>query len=155
MLIYFGADHKGFEMKEQLKSFVNDLGYEIYDAGNDSYDENDDYTDFAAAVAQGVGRETEGSKGVLICGSGAGMVVTANKFSGVRATLGVSADQVYEAKRDDDINVLCIAANFTSDEEAKEMVKNLIEIEFAENERHVRRLKKIGEIEEQNFVPRY
>ncbi|MBS3903018.1 MAG: RpiB/LacA/LacB family sugar-phosphate isomerase, partial [Anaplasmataceae bacterium] len=69
MLIYFGADHRGFELKEQLKNYVNDLGYEIYDAGNDRYDEGDDYTEFAAAVGQGVGRDPEGSKGVLVCGS--------------------------------------------------------------------------------------
>jgi len=155
MLIYFGADHKGFELKEHLKKYVNDLGYETYDVGNDSYDEKDDYTDFAAAVGQGVGRDSADARGVLICGSGAGMVVTVNKFQGVRGSLAVNADQVYDARREDDINVLCIASNFTDEKQAEEMVKNMLQTEFDDQEKRVRRLNKITEIEEQNFVPRY
>ena len=84
MIIYLGADHKGFKLKEYLKNSLKEKGYEIVDLGNDSYDENDDYPDFASAVAQRVSVDYEQSRGILSCGSGVGVDVVANKFKNVR-----------------------------------------------------------------------
>ena len=76
MLIYIGADHQGFKLKDALKKFLKERGYEIIDVGNDKYDENDDYPDFAALVARQVAQDIFTRKGVLICGSGAGVGAT-------------------------------------------------------------------------------
>lgn len=150
MVIYFGADHRGFNLKEILKNFLKEQGYEVLDLGNDHYDETDDYPDFAAKVANKVSWDPESSRGVVICGSGAGVDVTANKFPRVRATLGLIPDQVYDARHDDDVNVLSIAARFTSEEEAKKMVRVFVETPFGDEEKYRRRLEKISAVEIEN-----
>ncbi len=146
MKVYFGADHRGFNLKETLKKQAGG-NFEVVDLGNKVYDEGDDYPDFAALVAGRVGYDPINSRGVLICGSGAGVDVTANKFAGVRSVLGISSEQVKAARSDDDVNVLSIAANFTKDEEASAMLKVFLETEFSGEERYKRRIKKISEIE--------
>ena len=149
MVIYIGADHKGFKLKEFIRDFLKGKGYEVADLGSLRYDENDDYVDFAKEVAQKVGLSGDDSRGILICGSGAGMDIAANKFRKVRSTLAVSADQVYDARHDDNINVLSIAAGFTSESDAQKIVNTFIETPFDGEERHQRRLDKITQIEQQ------
>ena len=148
MIIYFGADHRGFSLKEFLKSQAQDQGYETLDCGNSQYDESDDYPDFARAVAEKVGKNPDGSRGILICGSGVGMDIAANKFPGVRAGLALSSDQIYDARRDDDINILAVPADFVSQEDAGKILKIFLETKFKSEERHRRRLGKIAEIED-------
>ncbi|MBI4122258.1 MAG: RpiB/LacA/LacB family sugar-phosphate isomerase [Parcubacteria group bacterium] len=147
MVIYIGADHRGFKLKANLIEFLRNEGYEVIDAGNKSYDEKDDYTDFAAAVAKEVSKDPERNRGIVICGSGAGVDVTANKFKGVRSTLALSPDQVYDARHDDDINVLSIASNFTSEADALRAAQVFLTTSFAGEERHRRRIEKINQIE--------
>lgn len=147
MIIYFGADHRGYALKEHLKEAVRDTGYEIYDVGNTVYDEADDYPDFAAEVAKKVSRDPEGSRGIVICGSGAGMEIVANKFPNVRAALGLTTDQVFDARSDDDINVLSFAADFVAKPDAQKMVQVFLGTPRSDEERHRRRLEKISEIE--------
>lgn len=147
MIIYFGSDHRGFELKEFLKEAVQGQGYEMYDLGNTVYDEKDDYPDFAAAVAKKVSLDPEGSRGILLCGSGAGVDVVANKFPNVRSTLALSTDQVFDARHDDDINVLSFAADFTAKPDAQKMVQLFLTTPFGNEERHQKRLDKISEIE--------
>ncbi len=79
MLIFIGADHRGFQLKESLKKYLEDSGYEVIDVGNDHYDENDDYPDFAAKAAKAVREDPANRRGILICGSGVGVDVVANK----------------------------------------------------------------------------
>lgn len=119
MVIYLGSDHRGFKLKEAMSGFLKEKGYEVVDFGNSAYDESDDYVDFAKLVAQKVGLNSEVSRGILFCGSGAGMDMAANKFRKVRSVLAVSSDQIYAARHDDDANVLSIAANFTGEEDSK------------------------------------
>ena len=152
MVIYFGADHRGFNLKERLKKFLQNQGYEVVDVGNEIYDETDDYPDFAVEVGKRVSLDPEKSKGVLICGSGVGMDVTVNKFPRVRSALAISSDQIYDARRDDDVNVLTIAANFTNEDEAEKMLKTFIETDFSKEERHRRRLSKLTNVEIQNEI---
>ena len=152
MVVYFGADHRGFNLKERLKGFLHDQGYEVVDVGNDRYDEKDDYPDFAVEVGKRVSLDPEKARGVLICGSGVGMDVTVNKFPRVRSALAISSDQVYDARRDDNVNVLTIAANFTSQEEAEKMVKTFIGTDFSREERHERRLSKLANVEIKNEI---
>ena len=152
MVIYFGADHGGFNLKEHLKKFLHDQGYEVVDVGNEVYDEVDDYPDFAVEVGKRVSLDPEKARGVLICKSGVGMDVTVNKFPRVRSALAISSDQIYDARRDDDVNVLTIAANFINEDEALKMLKTFIETDFSREERHKRRLTKLTNVEIQNEI---
>jgi ribose 5-phosphate isomerase B len=150
MVIYFGADHGGFELKERLKNFVKGLGYEISDMGNAVMDPADDYPDFAALVAAKVAAEQGNAKGILVCRSGAGVDIVANKFKGVRSVLGVTPDQVYDAVHDDDTNVLSLDSGFLQPEDAEKMVRVFMQTQFGTDERYKRRLDKIKEIEKKN-----
>ena len=95
-MIYLGADHRGFRLKEEIKKFLAEKNYQFEDMGNLAYDPNDDYTDFAKLVAKKVSEKPEENKGILICGSGVGVDIVANKFKGVRSAL---ADDVQTAKQ--------------------------------------------------------
>ncbi len=153
MIIYIGADHRGFELKESLKVFLKDKGYQIIDLGNDHYDGDDDYPDFAEAVARKVSLNYDNARGVLICGSGVGVDVVANKFRNVRSALVANPDQAYDARNDDDANILSLGANYLNKEEAEKIVFTWIGTPFAGEERHKRRLEKIRNLELKVFHP--
>jgi ribose 5-phosphate isomerase B len=150
MLIYIGADHRGFQLKEVLKKKLSEWGYEINDVGNSQLDENDDYPDFAEKVAREISQEPFARKGVLICGSGVGVDVVANKFKRVRSSLVSSADQAFSARHDDDANVLCLPADFISQEEAEKILGIWVQTPFSEEPQHRKRLAKISDIEMKN-----
>ncbi|HLE49015.1 MAG TPA: RpiB/LacA/LacB family sugar-phosphate isomerase [Patescibacteria group bacterium] len=153
MKIYIGSDHRGYYLKEKIAKWLFEWGYEFTDLGASSYDEKDDYTKYASEVASIVGdrdRDREEVRGILLCGSGVGVDVTANKFDGVRASIGIDPDQVREGREDDDMNVLVIAADHTSEHDVKEMIKGFLETKFDEKARHVRRLNEIEKIEANN-----
>jgi len=147
MIIYIGSDHQGFKTKELLREFLKDKGYGVVDVGNLQYDEQDDYPDYAEAVARRVSRDTDNSRGVLVCGSGVGVSIVANKFKNIRAALIFSPDHAFDAKNDDDINILAIAAKYTDPTVAKKILVAWLETPFSGEEKHRRRLQKISEIE--------
>jgi len=148
MIIYLGADHRGFELKEVIKGFLIEKGYaEVFDLGNKVRDENDDYVDFAIAVGREISKNPAGSRGILLCGSGAGMDFVVNKFAGVRSVLAISSDQIFDARRDDDVNVLSISADATDPDEVKKFVQIFLSTPFSREERHLRRLEKLSELE--------
>ncbi len=149
MKIYIGADHRGYELKEKIKRWINEWGYELEDVGAHKHDQNDDYTLYAEKVGVVVSKENE-SKGILLCGSGVGVDVVSNKFDGVRASIGKSMEQVKAGRHDDDMNVLVIAADYTKENEAKEMLKAFFETKFDQKQRHKRRLTEIARIEANN-----
>jgi len=149
MKIYLGADHRGFALKEKIAKWLFEWKYNFFDVGAESLDLKDDYTKYASEVASLVA-ETKQSKGVILCGSGVGVEVVANKFDGVRAAIGKSAAQVEAGRNDDDMNILVIAADYTKEEEAKEMLKSFLETDFAGEERYKRRLQDIEKIEANN-----
>lgn len=148
-MIYLGADHRGYFLKEKVKIWLKGLGFDFSDLGAYEYDPTDDYPAFAQKVASLVSKE-KGALGILICGSGVGVEVVANKFDGVRAGIGKSPLQVKAARKDDDMNILVLAADFTNDKEAKEMVKIFLMTKFDEEQRHKRRLEEIEKIEANN-----
>lgn len=151
MKIFLGADHRGFELKEKLKEWLLTKGYEVHDLGAYRLDPADDYPDFAVAVAEKVSEDAAANRGVLLCGSGVGMDVAANKVRGVRATVVWSTDAAEHARSRDNANVVSLAADWTPPDMAREIVRVFLETEFGQAERDVRRLKKIAEIEEKNF----
>ncbi len=148
MVIYIGADHRGFELKEHLKNFLKAKGYQVVDAGAGSYDKDDDYPDFASAVARKVSLDYENARGILICASGVGVDVVANKFRNVRSALVMTPDQAFDSRNDDDANVLSLAAEYVKPGEAEKIVTVWIETPFAsDEERFKRRLDKISRLE--------
>lgn len=148
MNIYIGADHRGFELKSRLEAELKNQGYTVIDVGDEKLIAEDDYTDFARAVAENVAQDTVNRRGIVICGSGFGVDIAANKVKGIRAALAMSPDHISQGRHDDDVNVLAIAADFIGADDASKMVKVFLATPFAKEERYVRRLKKIGDIEE-------
>jgi ribose 5-phosphate isomerase B len=149
MKIFIGADHRGFALKEKISQWLFDMEIACQDVGAHTLDTGDDYTKYAESVASRVVK-TEGSRGVLLCGSGVGVEVVANKYDGVRAAIGKGVLQVEAGRSHDDMNVLVIAADFTSEKEAKAMLIAFLETKFSEKERYERRLQEIEKIEEKN-----
>lgn len=150
MVIYFGSDHGGFELKKRLMAFVKGLGYETADLGNTELDPADDYPDYALAVAEAVAKDPGNAKGILLCRSGDGIAIAANKVRGVRAVRGSSPDQVFDSRDHLDSNALSVSGDDTPPEEAENLVRIFLETPFSKGERHVRRLKKIQDIESRN-----
>lgn len=150
MKVYLGADHRGYKLKEKIFQWLVDGGeYIVEDYGAYEYIPDDDYTFYAEKVASVVADDNQ-SFGILFCGSGVGVEVAANKFDGIRAAIGKEADQVEAGRCDDDMNLLVIAADFTSENEAKKMIKVFLETKFDGEERHIRRLEDIKRIEANN-----
>lgn len=148
MIIYLGADHQGFQLKEAIKSFLKDKGYQIEDVGAPRYDEQDDYPVFAAEVGERVSDDYENGRGILVCGSGVGMSVVANKFKHVRAGLVATPDQAFDSRNDDDANVLVLAANYTTSDAARKILVTWLETPFSREERYQRRIAEIDRVEE-------
>lgn len=149
MKIFIGADHRGYKHKEKIMKWLFEMEFPYQDMGAYSFDEDDDFTKYAEQVASLVA-STEGARGVLLCGSGVGVEIMANKFDGIRAALGKNVLQVEKGRSDDDMNVLVIAADFTSEKEAKAMLIAFLETKFSGKARFERRLLEIKEIEANN-----
>ena len=149
MKVYVGADHRGFHLKEKIVKWLFEKGYRFVDVGAVNLDIKDDYTKYASLVASLVAKE-KGSKGILLCGSGVGVDVMANKFDGIRSSIGKSEAQVKAGRCDDNMNVLVIAADFTKEDEAKGLTKAFLNTAFDEKARHKRRLLEIEKIEDNN-----
>lgn len=147
MVIYIGADHRGFNFKEQLKQFLQGEGWSVIDLGAKELVADDDYVEYAKAVAEKVSADPLQGRGVLICGSGVGMDVVANRFSGVRASLSLSPDHALASRNDDDTNILVLAADFMDPETAKKTISVWLQTPFSGEERHKRRLEKIRAID--------
>ncbi|MFH1938357.1 MAG: ribose 5-phosphate isomerase B [Patescibacteria group bacterium] len=144
-MIYLGADHAGFHLKEELKKYLKELGYEYEDLGNQEIDLQDDYPDFALKVAEKVVETKE--KGILICSTGLGMCLAANKVKGARAVVVWDEFTAIQSREHNNANILCLAGKVLDLETAKKIVRVWLETEFSGEERHVRRLRKIEEIE--------
>lgn len=147
MTIYMGADHRGFDLKEQLKKHLLDSGYDVIDGGNIVEDKSDNYPQFAEAIAREVSGDTMNRKGILVCGSGAGMCIAANKFPGIRASLSFTPDHASAIKEEDDVNILCLAADFLDLETAKKITAVWLQTPFVGEDRYRDRIEDIRQIE--------
>lgn len=151
MKIFLGADHRGFELKEKLKEWLATKGHEVHDLGAHRLKPDDDYPDFAISVAEKVAPDPENHRGILLCGSGVGMDVVANKVRGIRASVAWSVDAAAHARSHNDANIISIPADWTPPEAAAEIVRAFLETPFSGEGRHIRRIEKIAKIEERNF----
>lgn len=143
--IYVGTDHAGFELKQKLVSFLEELGHEVEDFGAHEYDKDDDYPDFIIPVACAVSKDTD-SRGIILGGSGQGEAMAANRISGVRAAVyyGGDLELIKLSREHNNANILSLGARFLNEAEAKEAVRLWLETPFSKDERHIRRIKKIG-----------
>ena len=148
MNIVIGSDHAGFELKEHVNQFLTALGHQVLDVGTHDT-ASVDYPDFAAAVASPI-LDGRVNRGILICGSGVGASVAANKFRGIRAGLCHDTYSAHQGVEHDDMNVLVLGARVIGEEMAKELIRAYVHANFSGEERHVRRLAKIHAIEEAN-----
>jgi len=144
-MIYLGADHGGFTFKEKIKEFLDELKVEYSDLGNLKFQGDDDFVDYAVAVAKKVAETNQ--KGILVCTNGEGMCIAANKIKGIRAVSPTSKKAAQQSREHLDANVLCIGEHVVSFREAKKIIKTWLETEFFNKEKYVRRLKKIEDIE--------
>lgn len=149
MKVYLATDHAGFELKEKIKDFLIKEGLEVKDFGAETLDPEDDYPDFISKAAEAVSTDPE-SKAIILGGSGQGEAMVANKFSNVRAAVYYGKlEQMPELTRQhNDSNILSLGARFLNETEAIEAVKLFLQTPFSNEERHIRRIKKIDELEQ-------
>lgn len=147
MKVYIGADHGGYKLKEKLKNEFGGEDFQLVDMGAKILKQEDDYPEFAKKVCLKV-REEEDSFGVLICRSGIGMSIAANKMSGIRAGLCTNMGQTVKCRAHNNCNILVLAADFTEDSKAVGFMRTFLAGSFSEEERHKRRIKKAEALKE-------
>ena len=143
-VVYVGADHRGFNLKNKITLGLREKGWVVTDLSK-NFDPEDDYPDISIEVAQKVVKEK--ALGILICGSGAGITISANKVDGARAAMAMNKKQARKIREDDDVNILCLSADFISDDDNLEIVTEFLEAIFMTEERFIRRINKIKKYE--------
>ena len=144
MKIAIGSDHAGYDLKEKVKKFLKARKYEVEDFGTNS-NESVDYPDFAKRVSEAVLGGCD--FGILICGSGIGMSMAANKFPGIRAAFCMSPELAKMSREHNNANILTLGARFVDEGTAEKIVQAFLKTKFTEEERHMRRIKKMGMLE--------
>jgi ribose 5-phosphate isomerase B len=144
MRISIGADHRGYALKQQLVPWLRSLGHEVEDEGTAQTD-SADYPDYAARVARKVSHG-QADRGVLVCGTGVGMCITANKVRGVRATTVADEEVARLSRQHNDVNVICLSGSRLDEASAQRVVQTWLQTPF-EGGRHARRVEKIAELE--------
>jgi RpiB/LacA/LacB family sugar-phosphate isomerase len=146
-MIYIGADHGGYKMKEGLKQFLTKKKLGFVDVGAKKLKVGDDYPDYAKLVGRKVSQNPERNLGILICRSGQGVCIVANKFKNVRAALVWNTKEAKMSRTDDMTNVLCLPSDYISQTEAEKIVAMWLKTPYSKLARHVRRVKKISALE--------
>lgn len=146
MTIFLGADHRGFELKNQILNWLKTSGYQVEDCGAHEMVLRDDYVDYAEKVARSVATDA-GNRGLVFCGSGAGVDISSNKIKGIRCSIGFNIEQVKAARRDDNLNVLAIASDFTFFDDAKTLIETFLQTAYDPTDNHARRIEKIKSLE--------
>lgn len=149
MKVALGCDHAGFALKDTVAEQIKRLGHEVLDCGTFSA-QSTDYPDYAEKVARAVATQ-EAQRGILICGSGVGVCIAANKVKGVRASICHDAYSAQQAVEHDGLNVLCLGARIIGPATAEELVTRFLGATFSNGERHLRRLNKVLTLEKNNF----
>lgn len=146
MTIFIGSDHNGYDLKEKIEAYLRDRGYKVVDKGNERMDPTDDFPLYGARIASEV-LAKEGSLGIVLCGSGQGVCIAANRYKGIRAALAWNEQEARAARNDDDANILCLPAReMTVFADAQKVVDVFLETPFAGATRFVRRIKQLDEL---------
>jgi len=147
MKIYIGTDHKGVNVLNDISKYLNENSIDVVESKIEHSD-TDDYVDFAKDVCENV-LKNKNSFGILICGTGIGMSIAANKIKGIRAARCVTNEDAYLTRTDNNSNVLCLSYKINT-ESLKEIINTFITTPFSSEERHIRRVNKIKELEDEN-----
>ncbi len=147
MKIFIGADHNGYQLRNSLVAYLRRAGYDVNDEGDTKLEPEDDYPIFAAKVVNDIlASDDPDARGILICGSGQGMCMAANRYKGIRAAMGYNRNSVLASRTDDDANVLCLAADDLDKSKANVLIETFLNTKFAGAPRFVRRLRQLDEI---------
>jgi ribose 5-phosphate isomerase B len=147
MTVFLGADHQGFDYKQQVAEFLRRLGHDVVDEGDAKRDPEDDFPQFAGRTVNALlASKDSAARGILICGSGQGMCMAANRFKGIRASLCWNVAEARSARNDDDSNVLCLSANQLSLKDAEAIISTWLTTPFAGADRFVRRIKELDNL---------
>lgn len=148
MKIYIGADHNGFERKKELSDYLQKNGYEVVDEGDVSMTPEDDFPQFAGRVVQAMRGDNDPSmaRGILICGSGQGMCMAANRFKGIRAALAYDQEEARTARNDDDSNILCLSSRTMDFDQSISVLHTWLMTPFAGANRFKRRIQELDEL---------
>jgi ribose 5-phosphate isomerase B len=144
MQIYIGSDYRGFNKKQVLIDYLKELGIKVDDLGAHEYKEGDDFNDPAIAVAKAILKNPD-SFGILLCGSAHGVTMQANRFKGIRAAHCDTPESAVLARTHENSNVLCLSAQFKTDEEVKAITRTFLDTEFENLERRIRRIKRLDD----------
>lgn len=146
MKIYIGADHRGFRHKQSLVEHLKRAGYDVEDEGNKALDPDDDFPEFAGRVVTAVKTSKDNDpRGILLCGSGQGMAIAANRHKNIYACVAWDKQSARESRHDDNTNILCLPASSLKTDEINQITETWLDTPFAAAARFVRRLKKIDE----------
>jgi ribose 5-phosphate isomerase B len=143
MTIFIGADHRGFDLKNQIIEFLQEKNIRVEDMGNFEKAPLDDYVDYAKKVAQAVLQNPSEFLGIVVCGSGVGVAIAANRYKGIRCALGFETDQVKHARENDHINVLSLPAEYINLEQAKQLIEAFMAAQPKNEEKYLRRSNKL------------
>ena len=150
MRIYLGADHRGFELKEIVKEWLAQNEYEVEDTGDFVFNPDDDYVDYALKVAESIEGNGETSRGILLCGSGHGVEMVANRFPHVKAVLGFNDEVTVQGRQHEDANILVIPADWVNEVEVIERVRLFLETEKLADARYERRRIRVANLQIRN-----
>lgn len=146
MKIYLASDHAGFDLKEKLLAYLSKAKYDVEDLGNKELDPSDDYPQYAYLTTTKILGSDGDARGILLCGSGQGICIAANRVRGIRASLCWNDEVAKETREDNDSNVLCLPARMISEEEAISIVETWLNTPFSKAPRHSRRIQEIEEL---------
>lgn len=144
--VVVGADHNGFYLRQELLAWLKREGYDVLDVGDDKLDPADDFPLFAERVASGVLQAGPDGRGIIICGSGQGVCMAANRRRGIRAALGYNEESAEVSRTDDNANVLCLPARMLSAQAALNIVRVFLKTDFSAAPRFIRRLRQLDEL---------
>jgi ribose 5-phosphate isomerase B len=151
-MIYIGADHGGYDLKEKIKAHLTARKIKFKDIGNSVYEKEDDYPDYAFKVAEAVSREpspdwNKSGKGILLCRSSFGMIIAANKVKGIKAASVYDIESAVKSREHNDANIIALSGDHIKEDDAEKIVDAWLKTEFSGEKRHMRRIKKIEEYE--------
>lgn len=147
MKLYIGADHNGFGFKQEIVDFLQRSGYEVMDEGNERLDQQDDFPQFAGRVVSAMlGSGDEDPRGILVCGSGQGMCIAANRYKGIRASLVWDLQEARMSRNDDNCNVICLPARLMTAKEAESIISTWLITPFADAPRFKRRIQELDQL---------
>lgn len=150
-MLYIASAHRGYKLKKRIIRYLkNELETEIDDLGAFKYNKNDDYPDYVSLLVKKISKKSN-NKGILICGNGIGVCIIANKNKGIRAGIGYNISSAKSMRNDDNTNILCLPSDHLSEDHALAIVKKWLNTPFSKAPRHIRRLKKISKIENNNY----